>query len=263
MDPRDFLTTLAIVLPTLALASLIEIWLPRFQKPTAQRGRLATNFALTSVTLIWNALLAWAAAAAALALSLHGPGLMTRLGIPLALQIAGGFIALDFSFGYLAHRAMHAWPPLWRVHRIHHSDAFVDATTTFRNHPIEGLWRFLCLMAPVWLLGIPAEAIALQRLLTVLNGVLEHSNIRLPRAFDRASSFWVTPDMHKVHHSRERRETDSNYGNILSLYDRFLRTFTPTERALTVRYGLDDVDPARAESLPTLLAMPFRNAESS
>jgi sterol desaturase/sphingolipid hydroxylase (fatty acid hydroxylase superfamily) len=248
----------------MAVATLIELALPLFARTAALRGRRATNLGLTALTLTLNGALTWAAAAVALALSLQGPGPLTRLGIPVAAQIIGGFLVLDFSFGYLAHRTMHMSPVLWRAHRIHHSDVFVDATTTFRNHPIEGVWRFLFLIVPIWVLGIPAEAVALQKLLTVINGSLEHANIRLWPPLDRALSFfWVTPNMHKVHHSRERAETDSNYGNILSIYDRTLRTFTPTDRAISVRYGLDDVDAVRAKSLPGLLAMPFRGRESA
>jgi len=264
MDPRDFLATLAVTLPMLALASAIELGLPMFRRPAGQRGRVATNLALTGVTLAWNGLLTWTAAGIALALSVEGRGLMTWIEVPFPVQVVVGFVVLDFSFGYFAHRAMHASPLLWRAHRVHHSDPFVDATTTFRNHPIEGLWRFLCILVPTWILGLPAEAVALQRLLTVINGVLEHSNIRVWPPLDRALGwFWVTPAMHKVHHSRDRIETDSNYGNILSIYDRVLRTFTSTERAGSVTYGLDDVDPTEAQALPRLLAMPFRPPGSS
>lgn len=264
MAPREFLTVAAIALAMLVLATLIELAVPLFTRTPAQRGRKAANLCLAALTISLNGALTWAAAAIALALTLQGPGLMTRLGIPILAQIIGGFVVLDFCFGYLAHRMLHSSPVLWRAHQIHHSDVFVDATTTFRNHPLEGVWRFLFLIVPIWVLGIPAEAVALQKLLTVINGNLEHANIRLWRPLDRVLSLvWVTPNMHKVHHSRERAETDSNYGNILSIYDRIFRTFTPTDRAFAVRYGLDDVEPARAKSLPRLLAMPFRAADST
>lgn len=260
MDPRDFLTTLSLIVPMLALATLLELALPMLRRPASQRGRVVTNLGLTSLTLAWNGLLTWTAAGMAFALSMDGPGLMTGLGIPFIVQVLAGFVVLDFSFGYLAHRTLHAWPFLWRVHRIHHSDPFVDATTTFRNHPIEGLWRFLSLIVPTWILGLPAEAVALQRLLTAINGVLEHANVRLWPPLDRALSWiWVTPSMHKVHHSRDRIETDSNYGNLLSVYDRLFGTFTSIDRARSVTYGLDDVDAIEARSFSRLLAMPFRS----
>jgi sterol desaturase/sphingolipid hydroxylase (fatty acid hydroxylase superfamily) len=158
------MVTVALAVSMLGLATLIELLSPMFSRPAAQRGRVVTNLSLTGVTLGWNFVLTWLAVGIAFALSLDGPGLMTRLGVPFAAQVIGGFIVLDFSFGYLAHRAMHAWPPLWRIHKIHHSDPFVDATTTFRNHPLEGAWRFASLIVPIWVLGIPAEAVVLQRL---------------------------------------------------------------------------------------------------
>ncbi len=264
MDSREFLTTAAIFIAMLGLATLTELALPLFARAPAQRVRRATNLALTALTLSLNWALSGAAALVALALSLHGPGPMSRLGIPLAAQIIGGFLVLDFSFGYLAHRTMHMSPLLWRAHRVHHSDTFVDATTTFRNHPIEGLWRFLFLIVPIWVLGLPAEAVALQRLSSAINASLEHANIRLWPPLERVLSWiWVTPNMHKVHHSRARVETDSNYGNLLSIYDRILQTFTPTHRAFGVVYGLDDVDADRARSLPALLSMPFSGARVS
>ncbi|MBI1818136.1 MAG: sterol desaturase family protein [Deltaproteobacteria bacterium] len=263
MNAREFLTNLTIISVTMGLSAFVELALPLFTPTPAQRAHRTVNLGLTGVTLAVNWALNWTAAVVALALSLQAPGLMTRLGVPLAAQIVVGFVVIDFSFGYLAHRAMHMSPTLWRAHRIHHSDPFVDVTTTFRNHPIEGVWRFLFIVIPVWILGLPAEAVVLQRLLTVINGGLEHANIRLWPPLDRALSLvWVTPNMHKVHHSRDSVETNSNYGNILSIYDRILRTFTPTERAFSVVYGLDDVDPLHANSLTELLAMPFQVVES-
>jgi sterol desaturase/sphingolipid hydroxylase (fatty acid hydroxylase superfamily) len=104
----------------------------------------------------------------------------------------------------------------------------------------------------------------IQRLLQATNGILEHSNVRLWRPLDRVLSLvWVTPNVHKIHHSRDVAETNSNYGNVLSIYDRLLGTFTPADRAFSVVYGLDDADPARLASLSGLLAMPFREGNST
>jgi sterol desaturase/sphingolipid hydroxylase (fatty acid hydroxylase superfamily) len=159
---------------------------------------------------------------------------------------------------------MHLWPAMWRFHRIHHSDEFVDVTTTYRTHPVESVWRFAFAVVPVWAVGIPAQAVVIQRLLQATNGVLEHANVRLWSPFDRVLSLvWVTPNVHKIHHSRELAETNSNYGNVLSIYDRLLGTFTSTTRAPSVVYGLNDVEPARAASFPGLLAMPFRGREAT
>jgi sterol desaturase/sphingolipid hydroxylase (fatty acid hydroxylase superfamily) len=189
---------------------------------------------------------------------------LAKVGLPPIAQIAAGVILLDFTVGYLAHRGLHIFPTLWRFHRIHHSDVFVDVTTTYRTHPVETFWRFLFVIVPVWTLGIPAQAVVIQRLLQATNGILEHSNVRLWRPLDRVLSLvWVTPNVHKIHHSRDVAETNSNYGNVLSIYDRLLGTFTPADRAFSVVYGLDDADPARLASLSGLLVMPFREGNST
>jgi len=136
-------------------------------------------------------------------------------------------------------------------------------TTTYRTHPVETVWRFLFSVVPVWVVGLPAQAVLIQRLLQISFGIVEHSNIRLPRAVDRVLSVvLVTPNLHKVHHSRLITETNSNYANVLTLWDRLLGTFTSSERAYSVVYGLDDADPAQVASFPALLAMPFATAET-
>jgi len=260
MNAHEFLTTVTIILAVMALIGLVELIVPLFTRPSS--GRSTANLGLTVLTLSFNWMLNGAAAIIAAAFALQGPGYITRLGVPIGVQLVAGVAVLDFSFGYLAHRALHVSPMLWRVHRVHHCDPFVDVTTTYRNHPIEGLWRFLFIVIPVWLLGMPPEVVVIHRLLSALNGILEHANLRVWQPLDRILSlFWVTPHMHKVHHSRDQVETDSNYGNVLSVYDRVLGTFTPTKQALAVVYGLDDVDPVRSTSLPRLLAMPFHDVE--
>jgi sterol desaturase/sphingolipid hydroxylase (fatty acid hydroxylase superfamily) len=157
---------------------------------------------------------------------------------------------------------MHAWPAMWRFHRVHHSDEFVDVTTTYRTHPVETVWRFLFGIVPIWLLGIPAQAVMIQRLLQASNGVIEHGNIRLRPGIDRVlSTVWVTPNVHKVHHSREAAETNSNYANLLTVYDRLLGTYTPSSRAESVMYGLENADRMSTASFPTLVALPFEGCE--
>jgi sterol desaturase/sphingolipid hydroxylase (fatty acid hydroxylase superfamily) len=146
---------------------------------------------------------------------------------------------------------------------VHHIDTSVDATTAFRQHPVEGVLRFTFIAATAWTLGAPPAAIAIYRLLGALNSVLEHANIRVPRALDRALVwFWVTPDMHKVHHSRDRVETDSNYANLFSLFDRVFRTFTPSSRGPFVSYGIKGYDTPEHQSIGGVLRLPFqRQAE--
>jgi sterol desaturase/sphingolipid hydroxylase (fatty acid hydroxylase superfamily) len=132
------------------------------------------------------------------------------------------------------------------------------------DHPVETVWRFLFAIVPVWLLGLPAQAVVIQRLLQATNGVVEHANIRLWAPLDRVLSLvWVTPNVHKIHHSRDVSETNSNYANLLTLYDRLLGTYTPAERAQSVEYGLDDAEAMGRASLPGLLSIPFHSRQQA
>jgi sterol desaturase/sphingolipid hydroxylase (fatty acid hydroxylase superfamily) len=197
------------------------------------------------------------------ALRFRPAGLLAQRGVPFSAEIVIGILVLDFSVGYLSHRTMHMWPAMWRFHRIHHSDPFVDVTTTYRTHPVETVWRFLFAVVPIWALGLPVEALLVQRLLQATNGIVEHANVRLWAPFDRVLSlFWVTPNVHKLHHSRQVGETNSNYANLLTLYDRLLGTFTPSQRAASVKYGLDDAEELGRASFAGLVAIPFQSTGS-
>ena len=260
MSARAFLMNVAVVSTIMTVAALIEAAVPMFARTSRIDGRRAANLGLTVVVFLLNWSLSSAAAILALAVALQPTDFAMRLGVPMAIQIVAGIVILDFSAGYLAHRALHLLPILWRFHRVHHSDEFVDATTTYRTHPVETVWRFLFVIVPVWTLGIPAQAVVIQRLVSAANGILEHANIRLWAPLDRVVSLvWVTPNVHKIHHSRQLSETNSNYGNVLTIYDRLLGTFTPSDRAESVIYGLDEVDPTRIASFRGLVSMPFQH----
>lgn len=256
MSTREFLTNVTIILAIMAIGALLETVVPLFGATRTGRGRRAANLALTALSFLSNWVLS--SIAAILALSLRPAGVMATMGWPVYARIVVGVLLLDFSVGYVSHRTLHMSSFMWRFHRIHHSDDFVDVTTTYRTHPVETVWRFMFAIVPVWIVGIPAQAVVIQRLMQASWGVLEHSNVRLWRPLDRVlSRVFVTPNVHKIHHSRELAETNSNYGNVLSLYDQLLGTFTPSERAYSVVYGLDDADPVQSASFPGLLAMPF------
>jgi sterol desaturase/sphingolipid hydroxylase (fatty acid hydroxylase superfamily) len=259
MSVREFLSNVGFILAVMAVGAMLEIAVPFFAAKR-DRDRQSANLAFTGLSFLTNWILA--SAAAVLALSLRPAGLLSVTAWSPTVRIVLGVVLLDFCVGYLSHRTLHMSPTLWRFHRIHHCDDFVDVTTTYRTHPVETVWRFLFSVVPVWLVGIPAQAVLLQRLLQSAFGVIEHSNIRLPRRLDRVLSVaLVTPNLHKVHHSRRLAETNSNYANVLTLWDRLLGTFTPSDRAHTVVYGLDDANPAQVASFSALLAMPFEPVE--
>jgi sterol desaturase/sphingolipid hydroxylase (fatty acid hydroxylase superfamily) len=263
MIDLHFLTNVAVVLGLMAAISLLELMVPLFARGQAGRGRGVANLGMMTLTIALNGGLTALAALVALTLSVSGRGLLTPLALPPSAKIALGVAVLDLST-YVAHLTMHKSSLLWRAHQVHHSDPFVDVSTTLRQHPLEGLWRFLWTIISVWVLGLPAEGVVVYRLLSTMNALFEHANIQMWWPLDSALSLLIsTPNMHKIHHSRHQVQTDTNYGNILAVYDRLFRTFTPTRQAFDVVYGLEDVDPTRIKSLPGLLTMPFRAVSKS
>ena len=257
MTAREFLSNAAAIVAFMSLLSLVEVAAPLFARGERSEGRRVANFGLTVLTFLLNWAMISAAASFAGVLSLQGRGLLPPLALPTPALIAISVVTLDFST-YLAHRSMHETSLLWRVHRIHHSDPFLDVSTTFRQHPFEGLWRFLWVIIPVCVLGLPIAGLFVYRLLSALQAVCEHANVRLWQPLDQGLSLvWCTPNMHKVHHSRAQPQTDSNYGNILTVFDRVFRTFTPTAEAFDVIYGLEDVERSYERSLSGLVTLPF------
>lgn len=258
MDLGTLIVRLVPLLVALALATVIETLVPLRQQSRRLHGRLSTNLALLGTTLGLGMLLNFTLAIGAAYIADSGRGLLQILGAGTVVSFVVTALALDGAT-YLVHRLMHQTPLLWRVHLVHHIDASVDATTAFRQHPVEGLVRFSFIAATAWILGAPPVAVAIYRLLGSLNAVLEHANIRVPRWLDRLLVLvWVTPHMHKIHHSRERAGTDSNYANLFSFFDRVFRTYTPSSRGTSVAYGINGYDAPERQSLGAVLWLPFR-----
>jgi sterol desaturase/sphingolipid hydroxylase (fatty acid hydroxylase superfamily) len=258
MEIQALLFRLLPVLTALAVASFVEVLVPLRRQSRRANGRLATNLWLLAITLTLATLLNFTLALGAAYVGQSGLGLLQLLGLGAVASFIVAMIALDGAT-YLAHRLLHQVPLLWRVHVVHHIDATVDATTAFRQHPIEGIVRFGFIAVTALALGAPPVAIAIYRLLGALNSVLEHANVRVPPALDRALVWlWVTPDMHKVHHSRDRVETDSNYANLFSFFDRVFRTYTASSRGPLVTYGIEGYDVPERQSIGAVLQLPFQ-----
>ena len=191
-----------------------------------------SNIGLTLLVLVTNLLLSFAAAYAS---SLR----VVPFEPPAWLHAVIGIAALDF-FAYVAHVLLHKTPVAWRFHRLHHSDGEVDVTTAFRQHPVESVWRVAWQLPAIVLFGLPLWVVAVYLTISAINAQLEHANIRMPASLDRIVRLvFVTPNMHKVHHSRWQPETDSNYSNIFSIWDRVFGTYTRDVDFAVLRYGLD------------------------
>ncbi|WP_223550959.1 sterol desaturase family protein [Aestuariivivens sp. NBU2969] len=170
-----------------------------------------------------------------------------------------GLVLMDFFGAYLPHYIEHKVKPLWMVHLVHHTDHKVDVTTANRHHPIESIIRFLFTMLGVFIVGIPIGLVFLYQSLSVLATQFSHANIKLPKKVDNTLSYvLVSPDMHKVHHHYRMPYTDSNYGNIFSVWDRLLGTYMKLDTK-DIIYGVDVFPNEKQNSnIKNLLIQPFQ-----
>jgi len=177
----------------------------------------------------------------------------------LGLYIFSGVFLMDFFGAYLPHLIEHKVPPLWMVHLVHHSDHKVDATTANRHHPIESIIRYTFTLIGVIVIGAPIGIVMLYQSLSIVATQFSHSNIKLPKKVDKLISYvLVSPDMHKVHHHYKMPYTDSNYGNIFSIWDRLFGTYMELDTDKIV-YGVDVFpDEKENSNIKDLLKQPFQ-----
>ncbi|MFY0992841.1 sterol desaturase family protein [Halomonas sp. C05BenzN] len=202
-----------------------------------------------------------AAVGAALVASEQGWGLFNLVSVPGWLAIVASVVALDLAI-YFQHRLFHAVPWLWRLHRMHHADLEFDVTTGLRFHPLEILLSMGIKLAVVTLLGAPAVGVLLFEVLLNATSMFNHGNVRLPARIDRwLRLIVVTPDMHRVHHSIIRQETDSNFGFNLPWWDRLFGTYRdqPSAGHLGMTIGIEDFREAHDLRLDRMLLQPFVN----
>ena len=176
--------------------------------------------------------------------------------------IIASLLVLDFFGGWLVHIVEHKVKFLWRFHVVHHADTNVDVTTGLRHHPVESLVRGIFFFIGIIVSGAPMYAVMIFQTLLVVATQITHANISLPKWLDNAASYiFVSPNMHKVHHHWKQPYTDSNYGGILSIWDRLLGTFMKLEPG-QIRYGLDRYYPdEKDEDFATLMKKPFQKLD--
>ncbi|WP_137152696.1 sterol desaturase family protein [Devosia sp. FKR38] len=247
------------------LLAIVELTHPRLERPemlaALKTRRWMTNLAmlvLSSVSL--RVLFPAAAVGTALWAESQGYGIFNQISMPPWLAAAISIIVLDFAV-WLEHLLSHKIPILWRIHRMHHADTGFDVTTALRFHPLEIVLSMAWKAAIVVALGAPAWAVLIFEV--VLNGaaMFNHANIGLPTRVDRIIRLLVvTPDMHRIHHSTDRRETDSNYGFSLAIWDRLFATYTdqPAKGQDRIDIGLEDYRDTAPTRLGWSLLLPFR-----
>ena len=212
-------------------------------------GALNALLVVVGFVWAWKAVAGWATE--------HRFGLLNWLGLtgwPAALL---GVLLFD-CWTYWWHRSAHELPGLWNFHRVHHSDARMDVTTANRFHLVEIGLSSLLRLAVIPLIGLQFGHVVLYE--TLLQGCvqLQHANVALPSAWERTLRWLiVTPGLHKVHHSREPADTDSNYASLLSVWDRLFGSFRLRARPEEIRFGLDGMDADGRQTVRGMIRTPF------
>jgi sterol desaturase/sphingolipid hydroxylase (fatty acid hydroxylase superfamily) len=244
-----------------ALLALWEWRAPLRRLEAGRRSRWSGNLGLLIVDLVAVRLIAPTAAVwAALVAARHGWGLLPLLHVPYWPGAFASIVVLDLVI-YAQHMAFHHVPVLWRLHRVHHADTELDVTTGLRFHPFEILLSLAVKVAAVLALGAPALAVIVFEVLLNATAMFNHSNVALPPRLEPFARWLVvTPQMHEVHHSALRHETDSNFGFNLPWWDRLFGTYRAAPAADVV-IGLPDFRAPSERTLQRLLTQPFRAAK--
>jgi sterol desaturase/sphingolipid hydroxylase (fatty acid hydroxylase superfamily) len=241
----------------LAIA-LVELALPIHHKAIEAKGRLFTNFGLGVATFAIAAILPLSTILAAQWAANESIGLLNLVAMPAALAFALTILLRSLA-AYALHRLEHKVPLLWRIHQIHHCDTAIDLSTSFRNHPVTPLVQAAILASVAVLLGLWVPALIVYEIIASGLVLLTHANLHLGRAEPFLRWLMVTPQMHHVHHSAVQRETDSNFGDVLSVWDRLLGTYCArsVEEVRAMRIGLGDSHDPHAGSLIHQLKLPL------
>lgn len=256
----ETLMRLSIFIGALVLFCGLEYLFPKKHRQLPRAKRWLTHFGLTLIdTLAVRLLGPIVALAVAGWASIQGIGLFNLIDWPLWLEIILAFIIFDFAI-YLQHVATHKIPILWRLHKVHHSDRDLDASSALRFHPIEIMLSMVYKCALVLLIGPAVLAVLIFEICLNASAIFNHANLALPLWLDKfMRALIVTPDMHRVHHSVIADETDRNYGFNFSFWDRIFRTYKAQPKAghEDMIIGLSEYQSAAPANLIWSLKLPF------
>jgi sterol desaturase/sphingolipid hydroxylase (fatty acid hydroxylase superfamily) len=244
----------------IAIFWLIENAFPLFKFKYNKFNHAGINIFFTLTTIIVNFAMAFILLFAADLATQQNFGILQWLpNMNIWLYTIVGLLLLDLIGAYLVHLIEHKVKFLWRFHLIHHSDTWIDTTSANRHHPGESVIRFVFTVLGVLIVGSPMWMVFLYQSLSVVFSQFNHANIPLPKKLDKVLSYIIiSPDMHKIHHHYKLPYTDSNYGNIFSVWDRIFGTYSYLDRDKII-YGVDThMNPNEHNDLGNLLKIPFQ-----
>ena len=252
---------LGIFIGILIIMAVLEFILPRRNVDAKRQLRWTNNLGIVILdSIIVRILIPTTTIAIALYAQRLNFGLFNLISLPYLLTVVVSILLLDILI-YGQHVIFHKVHWLWRFHRMHHSDTHIDVTTGIRFHPVEIIMSLLIKFAAIIIFGVPAVAIVVFEIILNATAMITHSNLYVPLKLDKfLRRVFVTPDMHRIHHSVHRFETDSNYGFNLSIWDRLFGTYIeqPQDKHENMLIGINQFREQREQMLDKLLTQPFR-----
>ncbi len=260
MNDIENIIRLIFFLGSLILFLSLENIFPRREFKLNKYIRWQRNFSLILLnTLFIKIFIPFTTIGTAIFCQEYRIGLFNSLEIPSFYKTLLSVIILDFII-YAQHAAFHIFPIFWRIHKVHHIDQEIDATTGIRFHPLEIIFSVLLKILAIMVLGIPAFAALLFEILLNFSSLFTHSNLNLPVKLDKILRIIiVTPDMHRIHHSVNKDESQSNYGSSFSFWDKIFKSYKlmPKMGQLKMKIGLDHHQNFNENNLTHLLKIPF------
>ncbi len=243
-----------------ALLSIWEIASPRRKLLKLRGFRWFSNFSLVVISsVLVRFIFPTAAVGVALIVEQNQLGLLYYFELPVLTHFIIAFILMDLSL-YIQHVIFHALPLFWRFHRVHHSDLDCDITTGLRFHPFEIVLSILIKFIAIAAFGIPVLAVVIFEVILNAASMFSHSNIKIPAVIEPMIRwFIVTPDMHRIHHSINENETNSNFGFFISAWDRVFGTYIkePEEGHANMQIGLSSFREPKWQDIRWLIYLPF------
>ena len=250
--------TPVIAIGSLAIFMTLERWLPYFEHGPGRGRQRWHNLGMVLIAFLINARLGGVMLLPVVWADANHFGLMYRMGVWPPIAMVLGVFLIDLC-AYALHVTMHSVRLFWRFHRVHHADVALDASSGLRLHPFELVLLTTGIVIVMSLVGVPLASVIIYNTLALPLFVINHSNMKYPAWYERwGSLLMVTPDWHRVHHSRRQPQTDSRYGCVFSVWDRLFGT-SGRANAGTIQFGLERFRGSREQTLWELLKMPFRS----
>ncbi len=246
-----------IIIVFLTLFMSLEAWLPYFIHSPYRKKQRLHNVANLLLSFVFNAALSGVVSYSITVADNTKFGLLHYLHLPFVIFLIGGVLISDLN-GYVAHRLYHRIPLFWRFHRVHHSDIELDASSALRLHPFEFIFQATTQATILPLLGVSNISFVLYVALSLPLFIINHANMKFPNWYEKyLSCMFITPNWHRVHHSSYQPETDSNFADVFTIWDRIFKTHK-VKNPEEITYGLETLREKEDQTFWGMLRTPFK-----